>query len=289
VKSFTFGLALALAIGLAAAVIIAPIAAAGLAAAGLRFPFPRIFDRTVMVTVGGALLWFARPLGLAELLRDGCADPLSNLRRALGGLALALAAMATLFAAAALLIHGHPSPAGLVARAARYLAAALAIAFIEEVFFRAVLLAGIARDFGRASALVLSSTVYSLTHLLRSPARFYLTGFHPLAGVQDLSASTARILHPGGALPAIIGLFILGLVLGEAFMLTGRVWFSFGMHAGFVLGAKTWPLMARSGAPVPRWLAGPGPVPLIAAPAAWALAAVLMILLPVMIGKRARR
>jgi hypothetical protein len=124
---------------------------------------------------------------------------------------------------------------------------------------------------------------------VRSPARFYLTGFHPLAGLNDLGASAARILHPGDALPAIIGLFLLGLVLGEAFILTGRVWFSIGMHAGFVIGAKTWPLLAYSGTPTPRWLAGPGPVPLIAAPAAWTVAILLMILLPILLAKGGER
>ena len=76
----------------------------------------------------------------------------------------------------------------------------------------------------------------------------------------------------------VIGLFLLGMVLGGAFLLTGRVWFSVGMHAGFVLGAKTWPVMAH-GVPLPRWLAGPGPVPLIAAPASWALALATLIVL----------
>jgi membrane protease YdiL (CAAX protease family) len=289
VKSFIFVLALAVDLGLAAAVIIAPIAAAGLAATGLRFPFPRIFDRVVMVTLGGALLWFARPLRLAQLLRDGFAEPMLNLRRALGGLALALLAMAALFMTAAELGHGHVAAGELIVRAARYAAAAAAIAVIEEGFFRAVILAGMARDVGRAAALVLSSAVFAVSHLVRSPARFYLTGFHPLAGLYDLGASAARILHPGDALPAIIGLFLLGLVLGEAFILTGRVWFSIGMHAGFVIGAKTWPLLEHSGTPIPRWLAGPGPVPLIAAPAAWTVAIVLMILLPILLAKSGGR
>jgi membrane protease YdiL (CAAX protease family) len=173
----------------------------------------------------------------------------------------------------------------LIERGLRYAAAAAAIALIEEGFFRAVILAGTARDFGRAGALPLSSAVFALTHLVRSPARFYLAGFQPWAGLDDLGASGARIIHPGAALPAIIGLFLLGLVLGEAFILTGRVWFSIGMHAGFVIGAKTWPLLAHPGTPMPRWLAGSGPVPLIAAPAAWTVAILLLILLPILLAE----
>src|SRR5271155_3022437 len=65
--------------GLAAAVLIAPFAAAVLAAAAFRVPFPRIFDRTVMVTLVAALMLCAQPLALANLLRDGFAEPRENL------------------------------------------------------------------------------------------------------------------------------------------------------------------------------------------------------------------
>lgn len=274
----------ALLAGLAAAVVIAPFAAAVLAAAGLRFPFPRIFDRTVMVTLAAAMLGFARPLHLSDLIRDGFAEPRRNLRPALGGLALALVAVGVLFAAA-LAVHGSFPAAQIAARAARYVVAAAAIALIEEGFFRAFMLGGMLRDFGKPAALAASSAIFVIVHLVRSPARFYLTGFHPMAGLTNLAASFARIVHPGEALPMLAGLFILGLLLGAAFMLTGRVWVSAGMHAGFVLGAKTWPVIAHGGAPLPRWIAGPGPVPLIAAPAGWTAAIVMLVLLPWLLGQ----
>ena len=54
-------------------------------------------------------------------------------------------------------------------------------------------------------------------------------------------------------------------MLGEAFLLTRRAYFSLGVHAGFVLGAKTWRVAVSGG--IPQWLAGPGSVPLVGAPA----------------------
>jgi membrane protease YdiL (CAAX protease family) len=268
---------LALVAGLLAAVVIAPFAAALVSAVSWRVPFPRIFDRVVMITLAAAMIAIARPLGLFDLLRDGFAD----FRRAplmlLCGFALAMLTVGSLFVIA---FELKGSPVGpIVARAARFVLAAAAIALIEEGFFRAILLGGIVRDFGRPTALVASSAIYAIAHLVRAPARFYLTGLHPLAGLANLAASADRIIHPGDGAAMVIGLFLLGMVLGAAFLLTGRVWFSVGMHAGFVLGAKTWPMMAH-GAALPRWLAGPGPVPLIAAPASWALAlATLLVLL----------
>ena len=284
-RNFILWFIFALAAGLAAAVILAPFAAAAVAAGSWRVPFPRIFDRVVMVTLAATLIIVARPLGLVDLLRDGFADSRQAPRMVLGGFAIAMLAIGILFVLA-ILLHG-PVPALVIAtRAAHYILAAAAIAFIEEAFFRAILLGGILRDFGKPFALILSSVIYAIAHLVRAPARFYLTGFHPMAGLTNLAASAERIVHPGDAVGMVFGLFLLGLVLGTAFLLTGRVWFSIGMHAGFVLGAKTWSVVAH-GARLPGWLAGSGPTPPIAAPAGWALALVILIMLPWLVRNRA--
>lgn len=276
---FMFWFIFALAAGIAAAVLISPLATAVISAAGLRIPFPRIFDRTVIATLASVMLWLARPLGLAPLLREGFAQPRDNLRSALRGFAVVVIAVGGLFAAA-FIIRGA-APIGQVgARAARYVLAAITIALLEEGFFRAFVLGGMLRDMGKSAALVTSSAIFALTHLVRSPARFYLAGFHPTAGLTNLAASAARIVHPGDALPMMVGLFLLGLMLGAAFLRTSRIWLSAGMHAALVIGAKTWPVIAQGGSPLPRWLAGPGPVPLIAAPAGWMLALAILLLLP---------
>jgi membrane protease YdiL (CAAX protease family) len=283
--SFTLKFLLALALGLAAAVIIAPFAAAAVASAGFHFPFPRIFDRTVMVTLLVALLCFARPLRLVELLREGFARPRVNLVRVGAGLLLALVAVGALFGIAAYIGSSHSIPFREIAvRASNVVVAALVIAIIEEGFFRAFLLGGMERDFGSGGAVLISSAVYAIAHVVRSPAHYYLTGIHPGAGMRDLAESAVRLAHPVTAFPDLLGLFLLSVALGEAFLLSRTVYFSIGMHAGFVLGAKSWPAIAQ-GVRVPRWLAGWGPVPLVGAPAAWAMALALMLLLPTLMGR----
>ncbi len=252
-----------------------------MAALDFRFPFPRIFDRTVMVTRLAAMVIWSRSMGFGVLMREGFAKPRANLPRASIGLAISLSAIALLFGLAYASDAGASvSIVALLLRALKFVLPAFAIGVIEEGFFRAFLLGGMRRDFGPRVALVASSALYSIAHLVRSPAHYYLTGFHPGAGLYNLVASAAQLGHPIVAAPTLVGLFLLGMVLGEAFIATGTVWFSIGLHAGFVLGAKTWPLIAHSGAPISQWIAGPGPVPLIAAPAAWAIALVLLLVLP---------
>jgi membrane protease YdiL (CAAX protease family) len=274
-QSFSLGLIAASGLALITAMIIAPVAAIALGAAGFSFPFPRIFDRTVMTALLVTLLLFARRLNLSDSLRQGFRNLRLGVGQALRGLALAAGAMGVLYAFtefAGGVLHGSVIAASVL----RYLPAAMLIAMIEEGFFRAFLLYGLEAELGSSGALLASSAVFALTHVIRSPARFYLARFEPMAGAKTLAAYGERMIHPEVG-PPLLGLFLLGLVLGEAFILTRRAYGSFGLHAGFVLGAKSWRL-AVSGA-IPRWLAGPGSVPLLAAPAAWVMSAIVLILL----------
>ncbi|MGC2277732.1 MAG: CPBP family glutamic-type intramembrane protease, partial [Candidatus Binatus sp.] len=139
-------------------------------------------------------------------------------------------------------------------------------------FFRAFLLRGMTGDFGNRVALIASAAIYAIAHLVRSPARFYVTGYEPAAGLITLAHSIDQFADPAIAIPTLIGLFLLGIVLGEAYILTGSVYFSIGLHCGFVLGAKMWPKIILNRAAVPWWVAGGGAIPLIGGAAAWVIA-----------------
>src|SRR5208282_4170999 len=199
------------------------------------------------------------------------------------GFVAAICALAILFALA--LAAGGGGVGDREAAAAlipKYLLSAIAIAFIEEAFFRAFLLGGMKPDFGARIALISSAVIYAVAHLVRSPARFYVTGYEPAAGLTTLAHSIDQFTDPAIAIPTLIGLFLLGIVLGEAYLLTGSVYFSIGLHCGFVLGAKMWPKVILDRAAIPWWLAGAGPVPMIGGAAAWVIAiAILATLRPV--------
>jgi membrane protease YdiL (CAAX protease family) len=276
--SFAPTFIVALGLALAAAAILAPVAAIALMAAGLRFPFPRIFDRTIMVILVAALMLFARRLKLVQLLRRGFSKASIGIWQALSGLALAGIATAILFVVA--VIAGADINGSTIASSSmRYFPAAALIAVIEEGFFRAFLLAGIENDLGSGGALFASSAIFAIVHVVRSPARYFVTSFQPMAGVENVAAYAQRMMHPEIG-PSLFGLFLLGMVFGEAFILTRRAYCSLGLHLGFVLGAKSWRL-AASGA-IPRWLAGAGSGGLVAAPAAWVISTIMLMALPLM-------
>lgn len=273
-RSFTVRFAFVLVAAVVAAIIVAPLVAIAVSAAGLRYPFPRIFDRTVMATLLIAMLFSTRDLNLVALLRRGFKHPLAiSIARAIRGFVVAMLSIAILFGLALAVGGGglgdHQAAAALIPK---YFLSAIAIAFIEEAFFRAFLLGGMRNDFGDRIALIASAAIYAIAHLVRSPARFYVTGYEPAAGLVTLTHSVDQFTNPAVAIPTLIGLFLLGIVLGEAYILTGSVYFSIGLHSGFVLGAKMWPKIILNRAAIPWWIAGGGAIPLIGGAAAWVIA-----------------
>ena len=231
-----------------------------------------------MATLFLAMLFAARDLNLGSLLSRGFKHPLApSVARAIRGFVVAMCAIAILFALA-LAVGGagagdHTAAAALIPK---YLLSAIAIAIIEEAFFRAFLLGGMMEDFGNRVALIASAAIYALAHLVRSPARYYVSGYEPAAGLFNLAHSVDQFSNPAIAIPTLIGLFLLGLVLGEAYILTGSVYFSMGLHCGFVLGAKLWPKIILNRAAISWWIAGGGAIPLIGGAAAWVIAIVIL-------------
>ena len=285
-RSFTAKFVLVLVAGVAIAIVVAPFAALAVASLGFRFPFPRIFDRVVMVSLAIVIVVSARSLDSLPLLESGFARPLANLSRAARGFAVSLSVMILLFAIAGAM-GGFRGAAHAASLLPKYVLSAIVIGLIEEAFFRAFLFGGMQRDFGRTGALLISSAIYAIAHLVRAPAHFFVTNLDLTAGVRTFGLSFSQLASPLSALPTLLGLFLLGIVLAEAVVLTGTVWFSVGLHAGFVVGAKLWPKMIAAHHAVPGWLGGWGHQPLISGAAAWVAAlAVLAFLRPLAVTRR---
>jgi membrane protease YdiL (CAAX protease family) len=287
-KSFTAKVVIAFLAGLAAAVVLSPFVAVAVARLGFHFPFPRIFDRVVMIALALVLILRAQNLKLGALLGAGFAAPVANFASTARGLLVAVGIMVVLFVVASVM-EGFP-PAGHAARLLpKYAVSAVVIAVIEEGFFRAFLFGGMEGDFGPTGALIVSSAIYALAHLVRAPARLFVTTLDLTAGVRTLGLSFSQLSAPLSALPTLVGLFLLGVVLAEAFILTGTVWFSVGLHTGFVIGAKLWPKVMVTRRRLPGWLAGWGRQPLISGAAAWVAALTVLLLLRALAGTRRER
>jgi membrane protease YdiL (CAAX protease family) len=116
--------------------------------------------------------------------------------------------------------------------------AAVVVAFLEEILFRGGIFGGLRRNFYWPLALAVSSLIYAFVHFLQpaDPAG-------PVAwntGLILLPRMLAGFLNFSALVPAFLTLTLAGILLGLGYQLTGNLYFSFGLHAGWIFWLKTY-------------------------------------------------
>jgi hypothetical protein len=110
---------------------------------------------------------------------------------------------------------------------------AVIVAILEEILFRGTLFGILRKVQSWPVALVLSSVVYALAHFLKkadSPVHIdWLSGLTLLPK-----------MFQGGPqfIPAVLTLFVAGAILALAYQRTGTLFFSMGLHAGWIFWLK---------------------------------------------------
>ncbi len=112
------------------------------------------------------------------------------------------------------------------------------IGFMEEIFFRGYLLQSFQENMSLPKAVCVCSLIYSMLHFFKADV-FVSTGFQPFVGFTTMAQFFKPIFFEFvNNLPAIIGLFLVGVVLSYAFIKTKSLYLSIGLHAGMVLMMK---------------------------------------------------
>lgn len=88
------------------------------------------------------------------------------------------------------------------------------IALVEEWFFRGYVLQSLAQDLGIKYAVYISSLFFASTHFVRPVSNWELL------------------------VPELIGLFLIGLILANAYVYSKSIYLSIGIHAGWVYIVK---------------------------------------------------
>lgn len=172
----------------------------------------KIFRRCVSIAAMLALLWFASREGVSWREFGFGKD-----RWHLGvGVALGIAAISVMamlgLALRCYTVEITPDRARLWQLLLLLVPAALLIGFLEEVIFRGFILRRML-SCSRATAVLVSSSVYSLVH------------------VRATEVSGFVAMEMGG-------LFLLGLVLAGAYLKTGQLYLSIGLHAALAYAAR---------------------------------------------------
>jgi CAAX protease family protein len=218
-------------------------------------PFHRFVNRSMYVLALAGLWPLLKNLGATSPKDAGLVKPAGQGRKLAAGFLLGFLSLA-IVAALALTAGARITNPNLTAAklAERLLGAALSavvVAVLEEILFRGGVFGGLRRVFDWRFALAISSMIYAIVHFLapvKDPeAVTWTSGLGQLALMLGGFADWQQIF------PGFINLTLAGALLGLAYQRTGNLYFSIGLHAGWIFWLKSYGFLTRETAGANTW------------------------------------
>jgi membrane protease YdiL (CAAX protease family) len=133
------------------------------------------------------------------------------------------------------------------------LLAAISVPFIEETFFRGIVLGVLLRTGRKLLPVVTVSGLFAVVHFLKGSEResaivTWTSGF------QSIGDAFAGFGDPMMVLAAFATLFLIGCILADARVLTRSLWLPIGLHAGWIFASGTFSWLARGQMLALPWL-----------------------------------
>lgn len=209
----------------------------------LDFPFDRVMRRVVLVVT--VILFYAarKKLDIVSLASIGLRRGpgwRSCLSRGwvLGACSLSLMLLVMALSGSRRIDVSFSGPFDLARQLLVAFLSGAVVGSIEEPFFRGFILQSLFKDMRRSMAIVVMSLFFAIVHFFNASDMPPVQGFHPLLGFKALAYFFQPLLSPSEVIPGFIGLFLVGIVLAYAYMRTGSLYLSIGLHAGWVFGIK---------------------------------------------------
>ena len=213
-------------------------------------PFHRYLNRCMLLVALAGLWPLARAFQLTNAQSLGLSWQAGS-RRMLG-LGLAAGFGSLLGAALLMALAGvrtfnfSHAPQVLLELAVNATLSAVSVAVLEELLFRGLIFSALKQSLSVPAAIVASSIFFSVVHFL---ARVEHTGPVDWAsGFALLPGMLRGIADPKTLAPDIITLAAGGAALALAYQRTGSLWFSIGLHAGWVFWLKVFKTVTSTGA-----------------------------------------
>jgi len=219
-------------------------------------------DRSFLILALVGVWPLLRALGAKSLRETGLVPPYGQSKKLFGGLLLGLVSLAVV--AGIVLFSGgralttNVSAGKIIQTILSAAATAAVVAVLEEILFRGGVFGGLRRMFYWPLALLLSSLIYALVHFLQ---RADLTG--PVAwnsGLVLLPRILAGFADFHALVPGFFSLTLAGVLLGLAYQRTGNLYFSIGLHAGWIFWLKIFGAFTADIPQAAAWFWGTGKI-----------------------------
>ena len=207
------------------------------------YDFGKVMRRILMVVALIVFIVFRKSLRFGTLISSALKIRPGFFRQFLLGLSMAVLLILIYYGigliSGAWIIHMDYDSAGIIIlKIVEYALIACLIGIIEEIFFRGYLLQSFQENMSLPKAVCVCSLIYSILHFFKADV-LVSTGFQPFVGFTTMAQFFKPIFSEFlKNLPAIIGLFLVGVVLSYAFIKTKSLYLSIGLHAGMVFMVK---------------------------------------------------
>jgi len=207
------------------------------------YDFGKVMRRILMVVALIVFIVFRKSLRFGTLISSALKIRPGFFRQFLLGLSMAVLLILIYYGigliSGAWIIHMDFDSAGIIIlKIVEYALIACLIGIIEEIFFRGYLLQSFQENMSLPKAVCVCSLIYSILHFFKADV-LVSTGFQPFVGFTTMAQFFKPIFSEFlKNLPAIIGLFLVGVVLSYAFIKTKSLYLSIGLHAGMVFMVK---------------------------------------------------
>lgn len=224
-----------------------------------RNPFHRYVNRSFLILAVLGLYPLLRTLGANSWAAVGLNCPWKQWRVAAGGwlrgfgwgfVSLALVAAGALLTGARQINPSQPASWWL-SHFLNAAAAALLVSILEELLFRGVLHASLRRIHPFLVAALVSSGIYALVHFFSRPPS--PTEIHWFSGLQIFAQMLRGFVDFPMLIPGFLNLTLAGLSLAVAFEYSRSLYFSIGLHAGWIFWLKSYAFLSVEKSPSTFW------------------------------------
>ena len=213
-------------------------------------PFHRYVDRSLLLVALIGIWPLLRSLGAKSVRDVGLVNPQPHLKRLASGLLLGFASLATV-AIIAVSIHARQfnhdlTSAEIAKKLLSGAATAIVVYVLEEILFRGAIFGAQRKAWNVPAALLISGMIYAMVHFL---AKADIAG--PVtwsSGLRLLPLKLAGFGDLHTVVPGFFNLTLAGILLALAYQRTGNLYFSIGLHAGWIFWLKSYAVFTSQSA-----------------------------------------